>query len=94
MLGSFVQNFGLSMQGTGTWDTAAKKAVEEQIGTTVKGRQLYQQAVKDLEGNRTESAVRALKLAMTFEPQNERFKAKLREAEKALSKGGPDFRIR
>jgi DnaJ-class molecular chaperone len=73
---------------------AAKKAVEEQIGTTVKGRQLYQQAVKDLQAERGESAVRALKLAMTFEPQNERFKAKLREAEKALSKGGPDFRIR
>jgi len=73
---------------------AAKKAVEEQIGTTVKGRQLYQQAVKDLEADRAENAVRGLKLALTFEPQNERFKTKLREAEKALSKGGPDFRIR
>jgi DnaJ-class molecular chaperone len=73
---------------------AAKKAVEEQIGTTAKGRQLYQQAVKDLEGNRAENAIRGLKLALTFEPQNELFKTKLREAEKALSKGGPDFRIR
>jgi DnaJ-class molecular chaperone len=73
---------------------AAKKAVEEQIGTTPKGRQLYQQAIKDIEANRAENAVRGLKLALTFEPQNERFKVKLREAEKALSKGGPDFRIR
>jgi curved DNA-binding protein CbpA len=72
---------------------AAKKAVQEQIGTTPKGRQLYQQAVKDLEGGRAENAVRGLMLALTFEPQNQLFKDKLREAEKAAKKA-PDFRIR
>jgi DnaJ-class molecular chaperone len=72
---------------------AAKKAVEEQVGTTPKGRQLYTQAMKDLKAQRAESAVQGLKLALSFEPQNERFKAALREAEKALPKT-PDFRIR
>jgi len=31
LLGTFVQNFGLSVQGTGTWDGTAKKAVEHLI---------------------------------------------------------------
>ncbi len=65
---------------------AKKKELEEQIGQTPKGRQLYQQAMRDLDGKRPEAAVRNLKLALTFEPSNERFKEKLALAEKLLPK--------
>ncbi len=60
-----------------------KKAQVEQIGTTVKGRQLYQQALKDLEHEKPEAAMRDLKMALTFEPGNQLFKDKLGELEAA-----------
>jgi len=69
----------------------AKKKLEEQIGQTAKGRQLYQLAMRDLEAGRTDSAIRNLRMACGFEPQNQLFKDKLRELEKAR---GPDFKIR
>jgi DnaJ-class molecular chaperone len=69
----------------------AKRKIEEQIGQTVKGRQLYQLAVRDLEGGRTDGAIRNLRMALSFEPQNQLFKDKLRELEKAR---GPDFHIK
>ncbi|MHB8417988.1 MAG: J domain-containing protein [Myxococcales bacterium] len=68
-----------------------KKQLEEQLGQTPKGRQLYQQAVKDLEAGKPEAAVRNLKLALGFEPQNERFKEQLRLAEKKIVR---DFRVK
>ncbi len=42
--------------------------------------------MRDLDGKRPEAAVRNLKLALTFEPSNERFKEKLALAEKLLPK--------
>ncbi|HUB09138.1 MAG TPA: DnaJ domain-containing protein [Myxococcales bacterium] len=68
-----------------------KKQIEEQFGQTLKGRQLFQQALKDLEGGRAEAAVRNLKLALGFEPANEKFKEQLRLAEKKIVR---DFRIK
>jgi DnaJ-class molecular chaperone len=61
-----------------------KKAQVEQIGTTVKGRQLYQQALRDQEAAKLDSASRNLKMAVTFEPGNQLFKDKLAEIEAAM----------
>ena len=58
-----------------------KKAQVEQIGTTVKGRQLYQQALRDLEAEKLDAAQRNLKMGLTFEPGNQLFKDKLAEIE-------------
>ena len=69
----------------------AKRKIEEQIGQTPKGRQLYQLAMRDLEAGRSENALRNLRMALSFEPQNQLFKDKLREVEKAR---GPDFSIK
>ena len=69
----------------------AKREIEEQIGHTAKGRQLYQQAVRDIEAGRIDTAIRNLRVAVGFEPENQLFKDKLRELEKAR---GPDFRIK
>ncbi len=62
---------------------AQKKAHAEQIGTTVKGRQLYAQALKDVEAEKPEAAQRNLKMALTFEPGNQLFKDKLAELDAA-----------
>jgi DnaJ-class molecular chaperone len=67
-----------------------KKAHAEQFGTTLKGRQLYQQALRDIEGAKLEAALRNLKMAATFEPGTQLFKDKLVELEatmKATAKG-------
>jgi DnaJ-class molecular chaperone len=68
-----------------------KKAIEEQFGQTPKGRQLYQQAVRDLEAGKPDAAVRNLKMAVAFEPSNEKFKEMLKTAEKKVSS---DFRVK
>ncbi|QSQ18210.1 DnaJ domain-containing protein [Myxococcus landrumensis] len=77
---------------------AAKKEQEEQIGTHPKGRQFYQQAQKDIEANNWSAAERNLKMALTYEPANARYKESLLEAQKRLqeeSKGkGDSFKIR
>jgi curved DNA-binding protein CbpA len=69
----------------------AKRKIEEQIGHTPKGRQLYQLAMRDVEAGRNDSAIRNLRMASSFEPENQLFKDKLRELEKAR---GPDFHIK
>jgi DnaJ-class molecular chaperone len=69
----------------------AKRKIEEQIGHTPKGRQLYQLAMADVEAGRTDSAIRNLRMAVSFEPQNQLFKDQLRALEKAR---GPDFSIK
>ncbi len=68
-----------------------KKAIEEQFGQTPKGRQLFQQALKDLEADKPDAAVRNLKMAITFEPSNEKFKEMLRDAEKKVKH---DFKVK
>jgi len=77
---------------------AAKKEQEEQIGTHPKGRQFYQTAAGDLEAGRWASAERNLKMALTYEPQNARYKERLLEAqgkllEQSRSEGG-SYKIR
>ncbi|GMU08005.1 hypothetical protein ASNO1_42580 [Corallococcus caeni] len=76
---------------------AAKKEQEEQIGTHPKGRQFYTQAQKDLEAGNPSAAERNLKMALTYEPSNARYKEALAEAQKQTadkSKGDSSFKIR
>lgn len=77
---------------------AAKKEQEEQIGTHPKGRQFYQQAQKDIEANNWSAAERNLKMALTYEPANARYKENLVEAQKRLQEEakakGDSFKIR
>lgn len=77
---------------------AAKKEQEEQIGTHPKGRQFYQLGAADLEAGRWSSAERNLKMAMTYEPANARYKEKLAEAQKKLNEEskakGESFKIK
>jgi curved DNA-binding protein CbpA len=77
---------------------AVKKEQEEQIGTTPKGRQFYGQAQKDAEAGNWSAAERNLKMALTFEPSNARYKERLAEVakrayEESRSKGD-SFKIR
>ncbi|WP_223634491.1 J domain-containing protein [Corallococcus sp. EGB] len=76
---------------------AAKKEQEEQIGTHPKGRQFYAQAQKDLEASNPSAAERNLKMALTYEPSNARYKEALAEAQKQTAdkaKGDSSFKIR
>jgi DnaJ-class molecular chaperone len=77
---------------------AVKKEQEEQIGTHPKGRQFYQLGAADLEAGRWASAERNLKMAMTYEPSNARYKEKLAEAQKKLNEEskskGESFKIK
>ena len=77
---------------------AAKKEQEEQIGTHPKGRQFFQQAQKDADGGNWSAAERNLKMALTYEPSNARYKERLAEVQKqsqdeSRDKGG-SFKIR
>ncbi|WP_226993942.1 J domain-containing protein [Myxococcus hansupus] len=77
---------------------AAKKEQEEQIGTHPKGRQFFQQAQKDADAGNWSAAERNLKMALTYEPANARYKERLAEIQKqsqdeSRDKGG-SFKIR
>jgi curved DNA-binding protein CbpA len=76
---------------------AAKKEQEEQIGVHPKGRQFYASAVSDFDGGRLAAAERNLKMALTYEPSNARYKEKLAEVQQRLnaeSKGSGGFGIK
>jgi DnaJ-class molecular chaperone len=77
---------------------AAKKEAEEQIGTTPKGRQFFQSGMADFDAGRWSGAERNFKMALTFEPQNSRYKAKFEEAKAKMDaqakQAGIDFRIK
>jgi DnaJ-class molecular chaperone len=64
---------------------AVKKEVEEQIGTHPKGRNFYQLGTADLDAGRWAAAERNLKMALTYEPANAKYKEKLTEAQKKLN---------
>jgi DnaJ-class molecular chaperone len=53
---------------------ATKRQVEEQIGSNPKGRQFYQTAAADADAGRWASAERNLKMALTYEPANARYR--------------------
>jgi DnaJ-class molecular chaperone len=77
---------------------AVRKEQEEQIGTTPKGRQFFQTGMAEFDAGRWAGAERNFKMALTYEPQNPRYKAKFEEAraklEETTKKSGPDFRIK
>jgi len=76
----------------------AKKAQEEEIGTNPKARGFYTQAVKDFDRGDFSSAERNLKMAITYESGNQRYKEKLAETVKKLDekrqKSGDSFKIK
>lgn len=63
---------------------AARREQEEQIGTHPKGRQFFLTAQADIEAERWAAAERNLKLALTYEPQNARYKERLQEVRKTM----------
>jgi DnaJ-class molecular chaperone len=75
---------------------AQKKKIEEQFGQTPNGRKFYQAALAEIQGGRWETAERALKSALMYEPGNAKFKEQLAlvtaELEKRRTKG--DYRIK
>ena len=71
---------------------AQKRRAVEQLGQTPNGRKFYAAALVDAKAGRWEGAERNLKLALAYEPQNERFKDLLVQAEKNRPK--QDFRIK
>jgi DnaJ-class molecular chaperone len=79
-------------------EKAVKREHEEQIGTTPKGRQFFQTGMAEFDAGRWSGAERNFKMALTFEPQNPRYKGKLAEAQAKLQeeakKTGVDFRIK
>ncbi len=64
-----------------------RKTLLEMNGLTPQGRKCYQMAAKEMDAGRWAEAVRQLKMALLYEPQNEQFKARLAECEAQL-KGG------
>lgn len=77
---------------------AAKKEQAEQIGQHPKGRQFFQTGMADFEAGRWGTAERNFKMALTYEPQNARYKEKLTEAQKRVfeaqkDKGDTGFKI-
>src|SRR5215831_982739 len=77
---------------------AAKKQAEEQIGTTPKGRQFYAAGLAEMEAQRWSAAERSLKMAVTYEPSNARYKEKLAEAQRKtyeeMKQKGEPFKIK
>lgn len=77
---------------------AVKREQEEQIGIHPKGRQFYQTAMKEYDAQHWSTAERALKTALTYEPQNARYKERLAEVQKKIweeeKKDGGQFKIK
>lgn len=76
--------------------TEAKRAVEEQLGTTPNGRKFYAAALEAMKGQRWDAAVRALQSACMYEPGNARFKEAMAQCQSELEKSRPkgDYRIK
>lgn len=77
---------------------AVKKEQEEQIGAHPKGREFFKKGLLEFEGKRWANAERNFKMALTYEPQNARYKEKLEAAQKELhdeiKRTGGAFKIR
>lgn len=63
---------------------AGKKALEERMGRTPKGRQFFAKAHADIDRGDLAAAARNLLMALTFEPGNDFFKQKLADVRKLL----------
>ncbi|MCU0696411.1 MAG: DnaJ domain-containing protein [Myxococcaceae bacterium] len=76
----------------------AKKVVEEEFGTTPKGRQFFKTALQEIDRQQWQAAERSLKSALMYESGNAKFKEKLAlvqtklEDQRKLS--GDSFRIK
>ncbi len=74
-----------------------KKKIEEQLGQTPNGRKFFATALVEIQAQRWDTAQRALKSALMYEPGNARFKEQLaavdREIEKTRPKGD-QYRIK
>ena len=81
-------------------DTKAqvKREQEEQIGAHPKGRQFFQTAVGDMEAGRWGMAERNLKMALTYEPGNPRYKERMERVAQKLHEEfkakGESFKIK
>ena len=77
---------------------AVKKQNEEEIGVTPKGRQFYATAMADFNAQRWSAAERSLKMALTYEPTNPRYKEKLMAAQQRIyqetKQRGETFKIK
>ncbi len=62
----------------------AKKAADEEFGGNPKSRQFYKAALTDIERENWAAAERNVKMALTFEPANQKFKDKLVEIAQKL----------
>ena len=71
---------------------AAKRRTVEQLGQTPNGRKFFAAAQADARAGRWEAAERNLRMALAYEPGNEKFKELLVQAEKNRPK--QDFRIK
>lgn len=73
-----------------------RKAVVEQIGTTPKGRDCYKLGMKEFDAKRYDGAMRQFKMALMYEPANEKYKEKFKESEQLFDKNRPrnDFKIK
>jgi DnaJ-class molecular chaperone len=61
-----------------------KKEKEAEAGTTPQGRKFFMAGLADMAALRFESAERNFKMALTYEPNNPKFKAKRDEAGKLI----------
>jgi curved DNA-binding protein CbpA len=74
-----------------------KRKLEEQLGTTPNGRRFYATALVEIQRQRWDAALRALKSALMYEPANARFKEQAALVEKEWDKTrtkGDQFRIK
>ena len=62
---------------------AQKKSVEAHLGTTPNGRRFFNLARADIDRGDHDSAIRNLKMALTFEPKNAAFREKLTQVQQA-----------
>jgi hypothetical protein len=76
----------------------AKKEAEEQIGVHPKARAFYATAMKDMDAQNWAAAKNNLKMALTYEGGNARYKEKLAEVQvkldEAFKSSGDKFKIR
>jgi curved DNA-binding protein CbpA len=63
-----------------------KKKIEEQLGTTPNGRKFFAAALVEVKARRWDAALRALKSALVYEPENARFKEQLAAVEGELER--------
>ena len=73
-----------------------KKKIEEQLGQTPNGRKFFATALVEIQAQRWDTAQRALKSALMYEPGNARFKEQLAAVDRELEKTRPkgDYRIK